>query len=90
MKLVLDAIRASRSYSPNHFEILARFETYVKGFEKARISAGGVLFSGGHLEPETFKELATFFRDVTAASQEVHRLTHSAEDQSGWVVGLQT
>ena len=67
MKLVLDAVRSSKQYSPNHLETLARFEAYVKGFEGARSSAGRILFSGEQLEPETFRELSTFFRDVSAA-----------------------
>ncbi|MGD0318770.1 MAG: hypothetical protein ABSB56_03630 [Nitrososphaerales archaeon] len=67
MKNILEAVRASRSYTPNHLESLARFEAYVKGFERARLSTGSLLFSGRHLEPETFKELTTFFRDVDLA-----------------------
>jgi hypothetical protein len=67
MKNILEAVRASRSYSPNHLESLARFEAYVKSFERARLSTGGLLFSGEHLEAETFKELSIFFRDVSLA-----------------------
>lgn len=67
MKLLLESVRASRSYSPNHVEELAKFESYVKGFERARSDIGKVLYSSEHLEPETFKELSTFFRDVSVA-----------------------
>ena len=67
MRSLLEALRASRAYSPNHLESLGRFEAYVKGFERARLGAGRLLFSGEHLEPETFKELSAFFRDMSLA-----------------------
>ncbi len=67
MKLVLESVRASRSYTPNHMESLAKFETYVKGFEKARANGGVSLSSGEYLDSETFRELATFFHDVSLA-----------------------
>lgn len=67
MKCVLDAVHAARSYGPNHSETLSKFEAYVKNFEGAKSLAGKMLYSGSNLEPETFKELAAFFRDVSLA-----------------------
>jgi len=67
MSLLLDALSASRAYSLNHLEALSRFERYVKGFEQTRPEVGKALFSGGHLEPETFKELSVFFHEATLA-----------------------
>jgi hypothetical protein len=67
MKQVLEGVRASRSYSPNHLEAFSKFETYVKNFEMAKSNAAGSLASGDRLEPETFKELSAFFRDVSLA-----------------------
>ena len=67
MKSVLEAVRASRTYTPNHLESLARFEAYVNAFEGAKASAGRFLYSGDQLDPETFRELSTFFRDVSLA-----------------------
>jgi hypothetical protein len=67
MKSVLDAVRAAKSYSPNHLDTLTKFEAYVKSFESAKAAAGGTLYSGDQLEPETFRELSTFFRDVSLA-----------------------
>jgi len=67
MKSVLEAVRASRSYSPNHMEALARLEVYVKSFEAAKANAGRILYSGDRLDPETFKEISTFYRDVSLA-----------------------
>ena len=67
MKLLLESVQASKSYSPNHLESLAKFEKYVRQFEAAKSSSGPVLLSGNQLEPETFKELAGFYRDVSVA-----------------------
>jgi hypothetical protein len=67
MRSILEAIRASKSYSPNHLETLARFEAYVKNFERAKSASSNILFSEDHLEPETFKELSAFFRDASLA-----------------------
>ncbi len=39
----------------------------MKGFETARANSGKVLSSGERLDPETFRELSTFFREVTLA-----------------------
>jgi hypothetical protein len=67
MKCIVDAVKASRTYSQNHMEALAKYEAYVKSFESAKSSAGKLLYSGDQLDPETFKELSTFFRDVSQA-----------------------
>jgi hypothetical protein len=67
MRQVLEAVGASRSYSPNHLDSLSKFEAYVRNFETAKSKAGGLLMSGDRLEPETFKDLSAFFRDVSLA-----------------------
>ncbi|HYB75982.1 MAG TPA: hypothetical protein VEC08_03390, partial [Nitrososphaerales archaeon] len=67
LRQLSEAVRASRSFSPNHMESLAKFEVYVRNFEAAKSSASGVLVSGDRLEPETFKEMSTYFRDVSLA-----------------------
>jgi len=65
MRQLLEAVKASSS--SNHMESLVKFETYVRNFEEAKSSAGGKLMSGDRLESETFKEMTTFFRDVSLA-----------------------
>lgn len=67
MRSILEGVRASRSYSTNHMESLSKLEVYVKNFEAAKSNAGKILYSGEYLEPETFKELSTFFRELSLA-----------------------
>lgn len=67
MTCLVDAVQASKTYTPNHVETLGRFEKYVKGFEEARSKAGGMLMNGDRLDAETFKDVATFFRDISFA-----------------------
>ncbi|MCL4339739.1 MAG: hypothetical protein M1388_01255 [Thaumarchaeota archaeon] len=67
MKLLLAGVRASRSYSLNSLDSLGRFERYVRNFENARAGISMVINSDDHLEPETFRQLATFFSAVCMA-----------------------
>ncbi len=67
MRSILQSLQASRTYAANHLDVLSRFEAYVKGFEIARASSGRTLSSGEHLDPETFKEISSSFRDVSMA-----------------------
>jgi len=67
MTCLVDAVQASGSFVPNHAETLGRFEKYVKGFEEARSKASGTLAMGSRLDAETFKDVATCFRDVCFA-----------------------
>jgi len=67
MKSLLEGVRASRSFSPNQLEALGKFEAYVKNFENAKSNTGRILYSGDQLEPETFKDLSMFFKEVSLA-----------------------
>ncbi len=67
MTQILEAVKGSSTYSTNHLESLSKLEVYVRNFEAAKAGAGGALMSGDRLEPETFKELSTYFRDVSIA-----------------------
>jgi len=67
MACLVDAVQASRSFASNHEETLGRFERYVKGFEEARSKANRTLSIGDRLDAETFKDVATFFRDICFA-----------------------
>jgi hypothetical protein len=67
MRSILQSLQASRAYATNHLEVLSRFEAYAKGFEIARASSGRMLSSGERLDPETFKEMSSSFKDVSMA-----------------------
>ena len=67
MKSVFQSVQASRGYTSNNMDVLSRLEAYVKGFEVARASSGRTLLSGERLDPETFRELSTLFRDASLA-----------------------
>ncbi len=67
MKLVLQSVSTSRTYATNYLEYLARLEAYTKGFELGRASSGRTLLAGERLDPETFKEIAISFKDVSLA-----------------------
>ncbi len=67
MRSILQSVQTSKTYVGNHLQALSRFEAYTKGFEIARASSGRTLSLGERLDPETFKELSTFFKDVSLA-----------------------
>ena len=67
MRSILQSVQGSETYVASHLEALSRFEAYVKGFEIARASSGGMLSSGERLDPETFKEMSASFKDVSLA-----------------------
>ncbi len=67
MSNVADAFQALESTGSGHADNLGRLERYVKGFEEARLKSGGTLFTGDRIDPETFRDMATFFRDLSLA-----------------------
>ena len=91
MKQILEGVRASRAHASNHMESLSKFEVYVRNFEAAKSSAGGVLMSGDRLEPETFKELSAFFRDISlakAGNSSVHAIGTGGVWVACWLADL--
>ena len=67
MRSILQSLQVSKTYAVNHLEVLSRFEAYVKGFQIARASSGRIVSSGERLDPETFKEMSSSFKDVSLA-----------------------
>lgn len=67
MSSIVEAVQAAKSFSPSHLESLGRFERYVKGFEEARARAGRIIFAGDRLEAQTFRDMTTFYHDVSLA-----------------------
>ncbi len=67
MSYIVEAFQALKSTGASDADSLGRLERYVKGFEEARLKSGQTLFAGDRIDPETFREMAMFFRDLNLA-----------------------
>jgi hypothetical protein len=65
MRSVLQGLSASRSSPASQMDALRKFEKYVRNFEAARAGAGPILYTESRLESESFKGVASFFRDAS-------------------------
>jgi hypothetical protein len=67
MKIAIDGVQAATSTGLPAPELLKRYERYSRSFERARKTIGGLLHSGDHLDPDTYRELCKSFSEINMA-----------------------
>ena len=67
MKIAIDGAQAVTSTGLPAPELLKRYERYSRSFERARKTIGGLLHSGDHLDPDTYRELCKSFSEINMA-----------------------
>ena len=67
LKTAVDGVQAGVAAGLSSQEAMKRLERYSKSFESSRKSIGGLLHSGDHIEPDTYRELCNNFASINMA-----------------------
>ncbi len=67
LKSLVEGVRVASSSGAPATESFAKFGRYVSAFETAKKNTASLLSTGNFIDPDTFKEICTSFKDITSA-----------------------